>query len=141
MIHLPCLLACLLACLSACLPLVDRRNIRIKGAFTVSAAAVGAGDNATDALPVKLTAPVSITSHAGQNLTLAWWVGAKPPTVTVTRDGGGGSSARSDSIDSDSSSDSSGGGDSAVVVVAVDCGVRRPCYRFATTQGDTYSIG
>jgi hypothetical protein len=130
----------LLACL-ACLPLVDRRNIRIQGAFTVSVAAVGAGDNATDALPVKLTAPVSITSHAGRNLTLARWAGAKPPTVTVTRDGGGGSSARSDSIDSDSSSDSSGGGDSAVVVVAVDCGVRRPCYRFATTQGDTYSIG
>jgi hypothetical protein len=127
----------LFACLAG-LPLVERRNIRIKGAFTVSAAAVGAGDKATDALPVKLTAPVRITSHAGRNLTLAWWVGAKPPTVTVARNGGGGSSARSDS--KDSGSESGRGGDRAVMVVAVHCGVRRPCYRFATTQGATYSI-
>ena len=64
-------------------------RIRIKGAFTVSATATGAGDKADGSapLPVKLTSPVRIASLAGQNLTVAWWVGAAP---TVKVEGGRG---------------------------------------------------
>ena len=53
-------------------------RIRIKGAFTVSATATGAGDKADGSAPrpVKLTSPVRIASLAGQNLTVAWWAGS-----------------------------------------------------------------
>ena len=68
-------------------------RIRIKGAFTVSATATGAGDKADGSapLPVKLTSPVRIASLAGQNLTVAWWVGAAP---TVKVEGGASVAAR-----------------------------------------------
>jgi hypothetical protein len=98
----------------------------------VSAAAVGAGDNAAAAaaadsarsgsagpLPVKLTEPVEITSLAGANLTFAWWPGSTPSVKAVT--GASGSAA-------------------AVVVEAVPCGVRLPCFRFSTTQGVSYEV-
>ena len=66
---------------------VSFKNIRVKGAFTVSvAAAIGAGDKADGSGParVKLNSAVEVVSHAGRNLTLAWWAGAKP---SVFQDG------------------------------------------------------
>ena len=95
-------------------------RIRIKGAFTVSATATGAGDKADGSapLPVKLTSPVRIASLAGQNLTVAWWAGAAP---TVKVEGG-----------------------ASVAVEPASCGVAatlgRPCYRFATAVGESYTL-
>lgn len=97
---------------------ISFQRIRIKGAFTVSADAVGAGDQpgGGGALPVKLTGPVRVTALAtGQNLTFAWWPGSQP-SVTVASDG------------------------AVVAVKAVACGVRLPCFRFATTQGVSYEL-
>ena len=95
-------------------------RIRTKGAFTVSATATGAGDKADGSapLPVKLTSPVRIASLAGQNLTVAWWAGAAP---TVKVEGG-----------------------ASVAVEPASCGVAatlgRPCYRFATAVGESYTL-
>jgi hypothetical protein len=97
---------------------VSFERIRIKGAFTVSASAMGAGDKADGSAAnlVKLTAPVGVTSLAGQNLTFAWpWPGAKP---SVTAASGG----------------------ATVALETAACGVRLPCYRFATTQGASYQV-
>lgn len=57
-------------------------NIRVKGAFTVSAMAVGAvGDQ------VDLSGPVTITSHAGLPLTVKWPMTGVQPNVTVANTG------------------------------------------------------
>ena len=95
-------------------------RIRTKGAFVVSAAAVGAGDKADGSapLPVQLTAPVDIASLAGQNLTVAWAAGETPTVKAV--------------------------GGAAVPVEAVGCGVQGTlglsCYRFATAVGGSYTL-
>ena len=84
----------------------------------MSADALGAGDQPGSGgpLPVKLLGPVKITALAsGQNLTFAWWPGSRP-SVTVASDG------------------------AVVAVKAVACGVRLPCFRFATTQGVSYEL-
>lgn len=57
-------------------------NIRVKGAFTVSATAVGVvGDQ------VDLSGPVTITSYAGSPLSVKWPTMGVKPNVTVARTG------------------------------------------------------
>jgi len=61
--------------------LVSFQDVRVRGAFTVSASGVGeAGDT------VKLTGAVNVTSLAGKTLVFLW-PGAKP-SVTETPGGG-----------------------------------------------------
>ena len=74
---------------------VSFRRIRVRGAFTVSAAATGTGERMTD---VHFTTPVTVDSLAGKSLTLAWPRAKAAPTVKTA-------------------------GGAAVSVLAVSCGV------------------